>query len=188
MASTIRTAASLMALAALGACTTAAGPDRSIVDACIRQAGMSGQYKVEYALVSNTQSYQVVPGQGSTVVQAAAANACIAQASGQTTAAGPVPGAVYYTPSQKKTAALSGGTGYHGSVLTGGKTSGAVAAAPAPVKAAKGKNLGGLPLPMQYPLLPGDPALWNTLTKAQQERALLFLSDGSTIAASLRTD
>lgn len=47
---------------------------------------------------------------------------------------------------------------------------------------------GKLPLPTQYALMPGDADLWNTLTLAQQQRALLFLQDGSTIAASLRTD
>ena len=56
------------------------------------------------------------------------------------------------------------------------------------IKPAKGRNLGGLPLPLQYPLLPGDPELWNGLTRAQQERALQFLANGSTITSSLKGD
>ena len=54
----------------------------------------------------------------------------------------------------------------------------------APQKVAPGK----LPLPSQYPLLPGDAELWASLTRAQQERALKFLADGSTIRGSLRTE
>ncbi|GHE01692.1 hypothetical protein U879_16355 [Defluviimonas sp. 20V17] len=56
----------------------------------------------------------------------------------------------------------------------------AAPAAPAP-RAAAGK----LPLPTAYPLMPGDAALWPTLTLAQQRRALVFLRDGSTIRSSL---
>lgn len=65
-----------------------------------------------------------------------------------------------------------------------------VTAAPTPavVKPAPGKNLGGLPLPTQYALMPGDAELWNTLTREQQERALRFLASGSTIRSSLRGD
>jgi hypothetical protein len=60
-----------------------------------------------------------------------------------------------------------------------------VAALPAaPQKVAPGK----LPLPTQYPLQPGDAELWATLTREQQERALKFLADGSTIRGSLRTE
>lgn len=44
---------------------------------------------------------------------------------------------------------------------------------------------GKLPLPTDYPLLPGDAELWATLTLEQQERALLFLEDGGTIRGSL---
>ena len=42
-----------------------------------------------------------------------------------------------------------------------------------------------VPLPWDYPLMPGDAALWETLTVEQQQRALAFLSDGSTIRSSL---
>jgi hypothetical protein len=44
---------------------------------------------------------------------------------------------------------------------------------------------GQLPLPVEYPLLPGDEALWQSLSVEQQQRALLFLRDGSTIRSSL---
>ncbi|MEM9715626.1 MAG: hypothetical protein AAF826_03815 [Pseudomonadota bacterium] len=47
---------------------------------------------------------------------------------------------------------------------------------------------GKLPLPTQFPLLPEDIAIWNQLTLEQQERALLFLANGSTISASLKAD
>ena len=56
------------------------------------------------------------------------------------------------------------------------------------VKTQDTTNTGGLPLPVSYPLLPGDAELWPTLTRAQQERALAFLADGSTISASLKGD
>lgn len=62
------------------------------------------------------------------------------------------------------------------------------AAAPPTVKPAPGRNVGGLPLPTQYVLMAGDAELWNTLTRAQQERALLFLRNGSTIRSSLLGD
>lgn len=64
----------------------------------------------------------------------------------------------------------------------------APARSPAPAPAAAPAQAGKLPLPTAYPLLPGDAALWRTLTPDQQGRALLFLQDGSTIQASLRTD
>jgi hypothetical protein len=58
-----------------------------------------------------------------------------------------------------------------------------VAELPKPkVKTPKGK----LPLPVEYPLLPGDDALWQSLSREEQERALLFLKDGSSIRSSLR--
>jgi len=45
-----------------------------------------------------------------------------------------------------------------------------------------------LPLPTQYPLLPGDVELWAQMTREEQERALTFLAAGSTIRASLDGD
>jgi hypothetical protein len=56
------------------------------------------------------------------------------------------------------------------------------------VTASEIANTGGLPLPIQYPLQAGDAELWPTLTRAQQERAMAFLADGSTIQASLKGD
>jgi hypothetical protein len=51
------------------------------------------------------------------------------------------------------------------------------------------RDLGiGAGLPTAYPLLPGDAALWQGMTAAQRERALLFLQDGSTVASSLKPD
>ncbi|WP_162930018.1 hypothetical protein [Pseudophaeobacter sp. EL27] len=47
---------------------------------------------------------------------------------------------------------------------------------------------GRYPLPSQYALMPGDAAIWQQLTAAEQERALLFLKDGSTIRSSLQGD
>lgn len=97
----------------------------------------------------------------------------------------PGPGEYYYTPRQKGAAALSGGAGYHGSVLKQAPAADPLAGTAAkPARAAPGK----LPLPVGYPLLPGDDSLWPTLTRQQQERAMQFLKDGSTIRASLRTD
>ena len=52
------------------------------------------------------------------------------------------------------------------------------------VKAAPGR----LPLPAGYVLTPEEQALWPTLTLAQQQRALEFLRDGSTIQSSLLGD
>lgn len=79
---------------------------------------------------------------------------------------------------------LSGGTGYQTQAYSKSKKSSVEVAAAKPQKTAKGK----LPLPTQYPLLPGDAALWPTLTLAQQQRALEFLATGSTIVSSLKVD
>jgi len=54
--------------------------------------------------------------------------------------------------------------------------------------AAQNTPEGSLPLPTQYPLLDGDVELWSTLTRAQQERALVFLKNGGTIRSSLQGD
>ena len=51
------------------------------------------------------------------------------------------------------------------------------------------RDLGiGAGLPTAYPLLPGDDALWSSMSAEQRQRALLFLADGSTIASSLKPD
>ncbi len=94
-------------------------------------------------------------------------------------------GTLSYTKKKSGAAVLSGGAGYHGAYLQETPKKPAPEKKPEPVvKAAPGK----LPLPAGYALLPGDKELWPTLTREQQERALLFLKDGSTIRASLRTD
>lgn len=50
------------------------------------------------------------------------------------------------------------------------------------------RQVSQVPLPWDFPLMPGDAALWETLTVEQQQRALAFLSDGSTIRSSLIED
>lgn len=42
--------------------------------------------------------------------------------------------------------------------------------------------------PSEYPLQPGDAALWQSMSVDQQLRALEFLRDGSTIRSSLQPD
>ncbi|MGB3316580.1 MAG: hypothetical protein WBB85_19445, partial [Albidovulum sp.] len=98
-----------------------------------------------------------------------------------------VPAKPRYTDRQRGAAALSGGAGYHGAYLEGGTGMSYAAPSATPVKVPKTPK-GKLPLPVQYPLLPGDTELWPTLSREQQDRAMLFLQDGSTIRASLRTE
>lgn len=92
----------------------------------------------------------------------------------------------HYTKTRRGAAVLSGGAGYHGAVMEGGTGySGTVSDAPVKKrKARRGLNS----LPSGYPLLPGDEELWLSLTSAQQQRALEFLQDGSTIRSSLMPD
>ena len=56
------------------------------------------------------------------------------------------------------------------------------------VVARAGVARGKVPLPSEYPLMPGDEQLWAQMTEAQQQRALQFLSGGSTIRSSLSGD
>jgi hypothetical protein len=91
---------------------------------------------------------------------------------------------VRYTKEKRGAAALSGGAGYHGAYLVPNATK----AASEPKKKAPKAAPGKLPLPVDYPLSPEDEKMWNKLTLEQQKRALLFLQDGSTIAASLKTE
>ncbi|MFZ1728241.1 MAG: hypothetical protein WBO29_15850 [Albidovulum sp.] len=91
---------------------------------------------------------------------------------------------VKYTKEKRGAAALSGGAGYHGAYLVPN----APKAVSEPKKKAPKAAPGKLPLPVDYPLSPEDEKLWNKLTLEQQKRALLFLQDGSTIAASLKTE
>ena len=144
----------------------------------------------------------VVPAEGGTAAEAAALNACIqAKASGRTTpvsAATPVreysEQAPTYTKRQRGASALSGGAGYHGSYLEGGSGQGASLTAPEGQRKTWWQRIfggvggKGVSMPAGYPLMPGDEALWNSLTVAQQERARQFLEDGSTIRSSLKPD
>ncbi|SLN46230.1 hypothetical protein PSA7680_02365 [Pseudoruegeria aquimaris] len=43
-------------------------------------------------------------------------------------------------------------------------------------------------LPTQFPLLEGDQDLWPTMSDAERQRAILFLTSGSTIQSSLLAD
>ncbi|MCB2095189.1 MAG: hypothetical protein KDE11_12345 [Rhodobacteraceae bacterium] len=92
---------------------------------------------------------------------------------------------VKYTKERRGAAALSGGAGYHGAYLVPNTPP---APAVGPKKKAPRAAPGKLPLPVDYPLSAEDERMWNTLTLEQQKRALLFLQDGSTIAASLSTE
>lgn len=144
----------------------------------------------------------VVPAEGGTAEEAARLNACIqAKASGRTasvSAATPVreysAQASTYTKRQRGASALSGGAGYHGSYLEGGSGQGASLTAPEGQRKTwwqrtfGGVSGNGVSLPSGYPLMPGDEALWNSMTVAQQERARQFLEDGSTIRSSLKSD
>jgi hypothetical protein len=94
-------------------------------------------------------------------------------------------GTLSYSKKQRGASVLSGGAGYHGANLQ--KTPTQPAQPKKPARAAKAAP-GKLPLPAGYPLLPGDAELWPTLSREQQDRAMLFLKDGSTIRASLGTE
>lgn len=72
-------------------------------------------------------------------------------------------------------------------VLAKGPT-GTVVRAPTATQQPDGRNVGGLPLPTQYPLSASDVELWPTLTRPQQQRAMQFLENGSTIRSSLKAD
>lgn len=114
--------------------------------------------------------------------EARAINDCLVRSGGQAltrTVTQSVP-----TPEREGAGVISDGTGYRGSVLVPVRIAPVEPVAQPYVKPATGP----LPLPTGYALLPGDAELWTTLTRAEQERALLFLMDGSTIRASLRTE
>lgn len=179
----------LCSVVLLGACTTYRGLDRERVQACVDHAGITGQYRMSFSLRGDQTRVLVYPGPGVSEAQAATANACIAQAMdtplGEAFDAESIAPQPRYTERQRGAAVLSGGSGYHGAYLEGG--SGASRATAQPEKAVKAPKAakGKLPLPVQYPLMPGDAELWPTLTLDQQKRALVYLQDGSTILASL---
>jgi hypothetical protein len=92
-----------------------------------------------------------------------------------------------YTKKQRGASVLSGGAGYSGAVMEGGTGySNSVQAAPS--KKRKKAPRGLMALPSGYAAMPGDEDLWYSLTLTQQQRALEFLEDGSTIRSSLEAD
>ena len=167
-----------------------------------RQCQIEVKPKGYYSYDSSAGIPVVRPAEGGTAEEAARLNACIqARATGRTapaSAATPVQEygaqAPTYTKRQRGASALSGGAGYHGSYLEGGTGQGASLTAPEGKRKTwwqrvfGGVGGKGVSLPAGYPLMPGDEALWNSLTVAQQERARRFLEDGSTIRSSLKPD
>lgn len=158
--------------------------------------------KGRYAYAAGQPVPVLKPLEGGTRAEADALNACIrsraygGQSAGamqspvQESAGAPAGAAASekprYTKKQRGASVLSGGAGYHGSYLEGG--TGSRSSAPAqPVKTRKAPR-GLMNLPSGYPLMPGDEDLWYSLTLAQQQRALQFLQDGSTIRSSLEAD
>ncbi|MCV2865325.1 hypothetical protein [Defluviimonas sp. WL0075] len=161
----------------LAACNAAPPPPGGPIALCSAQSGLSLR-------AAKAQAAGAAEPVSATPEEVRQINACLVRAGAgaiEREVTVPVP-----TPEREGASIFSEGTGYRGSTLVN-VTLSPVAADPAPrpaPKPAKGK----LPLPTSYPLLPGDAELWATLTREQQERALLFLQDGSTIRASLRTD
>ncbi|MGL4280073.1 MAG: hypothetical protein ACRCS0_06885 [Albidovulum sp.] len=194
----MRKTIALLGLPLLAAC---AGPKADLPLICIAEVNPPGSYTYPAGIAAPT----VSPDTDGTAAGAAAVNACIRSkaAAGQgggmmkpiaessaapkgvpTQSSAPAP---RYTEKQRGASVLSGGAGYHGAVMEGGTGyAGAQSAAPATKrkKAPRGK----MALPSGYALMPGDEALWYSLTLAQQQRALEFLEDGSTIRSSLEAD
>lgn len=164
--------------------------------------------KGQYSYAPGQRVPVVKPGAGGSQAEADALNACIrARVAGGRGAgsmnvpireSGPAPAGATaagasarprYTKKQRGAPVLSGGAGYSGSYLEGGSGRGyAPATAPERPRTIRKARRGVAPLPSGYPLLPGDEELWYSLTPAQQQRALEFLSDGSTIRSSLEPD
>lgn len=149
---------------ALTACSGSRGPD--YVLNCMFETDVPGTYSYPAGVAVPT----VEPASGGTAEGAAILNACIAQTAALDAAAG--------SSQRRATVETESVSGGDFAVSTYGSTASAgVAAGP-----------GGLPLPTGYPLRPGDRHLWTQLTLAEQQRAILFLQDGSTIASSLQGD
>ncbi|HQU68243.1 MAG TPA: hypothetical protein PLI43_08580 [Albidovulum sp.] len=168
---------------------------------CLREVGAKGGY----GYAAGETAPVVKPLEGGTQAEADQVNACIRSkaAGGQsagmmrpvaessaapkgvaTQSAASTP---YYTKKQRGASVLSGGAGYHGAVMEGG-TSYAGEVQTKPTKKRKKAPRGLMNLPSGYPMMPGDEDLWYSLTLAQQQRALQFLQDGSTIRSSLEPD
>jgi hypothetical protein len=206
----------LQGLTVVAAALAIAGPTSARAPDYALKCQMELKPKGYYTYSAGQKVPVVVPVQGGTQAEADALNACIrAKAYGpkaRKAAAGSMTTPVTedsaapsgkpsrkakaavaadgprYTRKQRGAAVLSGGAGYHGSYLEGGTGAGYVASAPVQTVKAKRMRRGGAPLPAGYPLLPGDEELWYSLTPAQQERAIAFLKDGSTIRSSLKAD
>ncbi len=124
----------------------------------------------------------MVPEEGGTASGALLINECIrrkTEAAGQAPSGGTVRGALAPSPNTPiaESATPAYGKGY---AVTG--------TASAKPRAIRQVRRGMATLPSGYPLMPGDEALWASLTPAQQQRAREFLEDGSTIRSSLEPD
>ncbi len=151
-------------LAALSACATSSGPDYALQ--CMFEVDAPGEYEYAAGVLEPT----VFPSRGGTQAGADAINACIVRKANDARIA-----ATTRTGQQVQTTAS-------GDRVVRTVTYGT------PPQSQRRTSGGSLPLPTQYPLQPGDEALWPTLTIAQQQRALLFLESGSTIRSSLAED
>lgn len=171
----------LAATTFLAACAGSSSPDYTV--SCIIRTGAPGAYDSPAGVAVPT----VTPAEGGTQSGADAINACIRELAGVNTG----PGVGASTPvSERASVQASGNTVVRQYEFGNAPLDGAAAAAATastPTKSRKGQA-GPLPLPTGYPLLAGDAELWPTLTREQQELALVYLQDGSTIRASLRTD
>ncbi|GAA3863096.1 hypothetical protein [Celeribacter arenosi] len=84
----ITIALSLSGLVALTGCVGQNSAARVTVEKCVRAAGISGQYQLDYRAEGRQQSFTVMPTSGVASEQIAAANACIARAGLQSSATG----------------------------------------------------------------------------------------------------
>lgn len=184
--------------------TPFAGPVLATTDyaaLCQREIRPKGYYTYE----SRAAVPVVKPAEGGTQAEADQINACIrSKAYGGKSASAmsspiaedsPAPRGVaaqstaatpHYSKTRRGASVLSGGSGYHGAVLEGGTGYGGTVDQTPPKRRKAPK--GSMALPSGYPLLPGDEGLWYSLTPAQQQRAIEFLEDGSTIRSSLMPD
>lgn len=196
----------VLALITTVAMVPLAGPATARAEAdhvtrCMAELKPKGRYT--YAAGQSVPALK--PLEGGTSAEADALNACIrakaygGQSAGamqspvQESAGAPAGAAASekprYTKRQRGASVLSGGAGYHGSYLEGGTGSrSSTPAQPVKTREARKAPRGLMNLPSGYPLMPGDEDLWYSLTLTQQQRALQFLQDGSTIRSSLEAD
>lgn len=160
------------ALGATGLLAACAAPDADFATRCMSRVKPVGQY--DYAAGQDIPV--VMAGQGGTQAGADAVNACIDRLAAEQ---GLKPGMARTMPSGGPAAATVAEGGSQLRTLVGRP------AAPIAVQAQPVPAAGNLPLPTQYPLMPGDRELWFSMTRAQQQRALTYLQSGSTIRSSL---